>query len=406
MTVPAIAGGKPARGQMLPFALPFIDHEDINAVARSLKGGVLSMGGRVKEFERAFASYTGSKYAVAVSSGAAGMHIALMAGGIGPQEEVIASPLTHPASTNCILYQKAVPIFTDISTDTLTLDPEKVKYRMTGRTRAMIISHYGGFPCELDRLVKIAREAGLLIIEDSTLALGARYRGRMAGTFGDMGVFSFSSLNGVTTGEGGMVVTDSEETCQWLSMFRDNGMVRERERLTKQPGPWHRAEMQDLGHNYRMTEMQAALGLSQIGKADAFLGRRSEIAEKYNRALQNFDSVIIPRPVDGASPSWSIYPVRIRPDRLSAGHRVIFEAILKENIGADVLYLPVHVQPYYLWIGHPDVCTLEGSLCPEAEEAYENLICLPVYPAMSGRDTEDVISAVTKVLDYYEKTGP
>ncbi|MCL4440842.1 MAG: DegT/DnrJ/EryC1/StrS family aminotransferase [Firmicutes bacterium] len=401
MTVPAIVGGKPARGEMLPFALPFIDQDDIKSVAGSLRGDVLSMGGRVREFERAFASSTGSKYAVAVSSGAAGMHIALMAGGIGPQEEVIASPLTHPASTNCILYQKAVPIFTDISPATLTLDPEKVRHRMTGRTRAIIISHYGGFPCELGPLAEIAEKAGLLVIEDATRALGARYRGKMVGSFGDMGVFSFSSPNGVTTGEGGMVVTDSEETCQWLTMFRDNGMVRERDRLTKQPGPWHRAEMQDLGHNYRITEMQAALGLSQMGKANAFLKRRAGIAEKYNSAFQNLDCVIAPRPVEGASPSWDIYPVRIRPDRLSAGHRVIFEAILKENIGVDILYLPVHVQPYYLWIGHPDVCTLEGSLCPEAEEAYKNLICLPIYPSMSKQDTDDVIAAVTKVLNYY-----
>ncbi|MFZ5648717.1 MAG: DegT/DnrJ/EryC1/StrS family aminotransferase [Bacillota bacterium] len=401
MTIPAIAGGKPARGGMLPFALPFIGAEDVSSVVEWLKSDVLSMGEAVSQFESAFASYTGSKYAVAVSSGSAGMHIALMAGGIGPQEEVIASPLTHPASTNCIIYQKAVPIFTDVSRSTMTLDPEKVMMRMTGRTKAIIISHYGGFPCQMEELTGIAKKEGVLIIEDATRALGAEYRGKMVGRYGDMGVFSFSSPNGLTTGEGGMVVTDSEETYQWLAMFRDNGMVRDKNRLTKQPGPWHRAEMQDLGYNYRMTGMQAALGLSQLKKAGSFLKRRAEIAEKYNKAFKNIEGLITPTPVEGAVPSWDIYPVRIRPNKLSAGHRVIFEAILKENIGVDVLYMPVHIQPYYLWIGHPDVCTLEGSLCPVAEEIYGTLICLPVYPSMSDRDTEDVISAVTKVLNYF-----
>ncbi len=402
MKTPAVAGGRPVRGNPLPFAAPMIDEDDIRSVADSLRGGVLSMGSAVARFEEAFASYTGSKYAVAVSSGAAGLHIALMAGGIGPQEEVIASPLARPAAVNCILYQKAVPVFTDVSPSTMTLDPEKVPARLTDRTRAVIITHYGGFPCRLDPLLEIAGERNLLVIEDSTRALGALYRGRMAGTYGHMGVFSFSGLQGVTTGEGGMVVTDDEETARWLAMFRDGGMIRERERLTRDLGPWHR-EMQDLGYNYRMTEMQAALGLSQIQKANLFLKRRAEIARKYTAALGGLEQLVVPEIAEGSRPSWEIYPLRIRPGLLSAGRREIFEAIQKENIGLDVNYLPVHIQPYYLWIGHPDVCTIVDSLCPVAEEIYENLICLPIYPAMTDRDVEDVITAVYRVINHFSR---
>ncbi|MCL6478087.1 MAG: DegT/DnrJ/EryC1/StrS family aminotransferase [Peptococcaceae bacterium] len=391
---------KPVRDKLLPFAVPRIDPDDILSVTEALKGDVLSMGKAVSRFEEAFAAYTGAKCAVAVSSGAAGMHIALMAGGIGPQEEVITSPLTHPASTNCILYQKAVPVFTDVSPSTMTLDPEKVLARITDRTRALIITHYGGFPCQLDALTDIAEKRGLLVIEDATMSLGARYRGRMTGRYGAMGVFSFSGAQGVTTGEGGMVITDDEETCRWLAMFRDGGMVREKERLTKNPGPWHR-EMQDLGYNYRMTEMQAALGLSQLKKADTFLRRRAEIAHRYNSAFAGIDPLVIPGSIDGADPSWDIYPLRIRPGLLTAGRREIGEAITRENISVDVKYLPVHMQPYYLWIGHPDVCTIVDSLCPVAEEIYENLLCLPIYPSMSDGDVEDVITAVTNVINHY-----
>ncbi|MFZ5642454.1 MAG: DegT/DnrJ/EryC1/StrS family aminotransferase [Bacillota bacterium] len=400
--LPAITGGRPVRGSMLPFSFPCIESDDIQAVIKSLKGEVLSMGQSVQLFEQAFASYTGARYAVAVSSGAAGMHIALLAAGIGPQEEIIASPLTHTASTNCILYQKAVPIFTDIDPSTLTLDPEKVLIKISERTKAIIASHYGGFPCNLDLLAKIAEKHGIPLIEDATRSLGAEYKGKMTGRYGIMGVYSFSGLQGVTTGEGGMVVTDDPETCQWLALFRDNGMIRNREKMTKYPGHWH-VEMQDLGYNYRMTEMQAALGLSQLEKANVFLKRRKDIANKYNKAFRECSQLLTPVPLEGSSPSWDIYPLRIKPGLMKVSRTEIIEAILKENIGVDVNYMPVHIHPYYIWVGHPDVCTLEGSLCPVAEEVYENLLCLPIYPAMTNSDTGDVISAVTRVINYYSQ---
>ena len=398
---PAVAGGTPIRGRFLPFNRPFIDLDDIVAVIASLSRDVLSMGELVDEFEKAFATYTGSKYAVAVSSGSAGLHIALMAAGIGHQEEVICTSLTHPGTTHCILYQKAVPIFTDISLATYNLDPDEIKVRLTDRTRAMIITHYAGLPCDMARIGKLARERDLLVIEDATMALGAECNGEIkAGTTGHIGVFSFSGLNGITTGEGGMVVTNDEETFQWLNMFRNTGVVTNKEQFSKYPGPWHR-EVQDLGFNYRLTEMQAALGLSQLARAEQFIKRRKYIADRYNSAFTGCGELIMPPVPKSVRPSWDIYPLRINPPALKCGRREIFEAMLAENIGVDVLFQPVYLHPYYVWIGHPDVWAITGSLCPRAEEVYESLICLPIYPAMTEQDIADVIEAVIRVVSYY-----
>lgn len=403
MNLPAILGGKPVRETFLPHNRPSIEIDDINAVINALKQNVLSMNGLVEEFERAFAEYAGSKYAVAVSSGSSGMHIALMAAGIGHQEEVICTSLTHPGTTHCILYQKAVPIFTDISPATLNLDPDEIKYRLTDRTRAIMVTHYAGFPCQIEKIKEMADERKLVIIEDATRALGAEYQGGIkAGIQGDVGVFSFSGSQGATTGEGGMVVTNDEETYSWLTIFRNTGMVTEKERLSKHPGPWHR-EVQDLGFNYRLTEMQAALGITQLSKAERFLKRRKQISEKYNSAFGSRRELLIPAPPEATRPSWDIYPLRLKLEKLNCGRREIFDALIAENIGVDVLYLPVYLHPYYVWIGHPDVCTITDKLCPNAEEAYESLVCLPIYPAMTDRDVNDVIDAVIKVINYYSR---
>lgn len=390
------------RDNFLPFNRPCIEKDDIAAVAASMMQNSLSMDGRVKEFEKAFAAYTGSKFAVAVSSGSAGLHIALAAAGIGPQEEVICTSLTHPGTTHCILYQKAVPIFTDISRETYNLDPGEIKHRLSERTKAIIVTHYAGLPCDLEPIMDLARERNLAVIEDATRALGAEYGGLKVGTTGHMGVFSFSPVNSLTTGEGGMVVTDDEETYQWLAMFRNKGMITDKEKLTKFPGPWH-IEIQDLGFNYRMTEMQAALGLSQLSKAENFLKRREYIAERYSSSFSKYNELIVPVYPEGSRPSWHIYPLGWRLDMLKCSRREIYDAIIARNIGVDIKYLPVYLHPYYVWIGHPDVCTIVDSLCPKAEEVYQGMICLPIYPAMSDKDVDDVIEAVEGVLSHCGK---
>ena len=400
----ALHGGKPIRTIPLPFFRPAIDDEDIAAVTRSLRADRLTNDKLVREFEEAMAKYTGSRYAVAVSSGAAGMHIALMAGGIGPQEEVIASPLARPASTNGILYQKAAPIFADVLADDYTLDPDTVKYRLSHQTRGIIASHYAGRICRMDLISELAQSHNLLLIEDAAEALGATYQGRPAGAWGSMAVYSFGANFPLNTGEGGMVTTDSAELYQWLTMFRNAGVVTHRELLVADPGPWH-TEMQDLGFNYRLTEMQAALGLSQLKKTAAALRRRTAIAETYHQQLADLPGLVLP-PLDHShQPAWNMFVVRLLPEKLMTNRREIFMALLAENIGVDVKYPPIHLQPYYLWIGHPEVCTLEGSLCPVAEEVYDQIICLPIYASLTDEDVRDVTEAVISIISYFNNNS-
>ncbi len=385
---------------MLPMAKSVLSEKDINAVTEVLRSGKLSGGEAVYMFEQEMAAYTGAKYAVAVSSGAAGLHIALMSAAVGHMEEVITTPLTHPSTSNCILYQGGIHTFADIDPATFNMDPKMVAMKISDRTKALIPVHYAGNPCQLDAMQELARAKGLVIIEDAAHALGGEYEGQKIGAISDLTVFSFSSPQHCYTGEGGMVTTDSEELYQWLTMFRENGMVYDPKRQVKPEGPWT-VEMQDRGYNYRMTGMQAALGISQLSRVDEYTGRRARIADRYNRVFSSHPAIILPEQNSRGRSTWHYYVLALRTENLKASRKEIFNALRAENIEVGVHYLPVFLHPYYLWIGHPDVCTLETSLCPKAEELYHKLLTLPLYPAMTDNDADDVIEAVVKVLDYY-----
>lgn len=397
---PAVAGGKPVREQMLPLAGASINEDDIQAVTNVLQGGNLSCGEMVRQFEKAVADYVGTKYAVAVSSAAAGLHIALMASAVGHEEEVITSPLTHPATSNCILYQGGIHTFADINPNTFNIDPEIVGIKINSRTEALIPVHFAGNPSDLESLHKLAHKHNLVVIEDAAHALGGEYNGKKIGSLSDLTVFSFSSPQHCYTGEGGMVTTDSEELCEWMLIFRENGLVSDPQKMIRSEGPW-RIEMQDRGYNYRMTEIQAALGISQLKRVDEFIDRRAVIAKKYNQALSKHRAVVLPLQNNKGRSTWYYYVLALRPEYLKASRTEIFHALQAENIGVGVHYLPVFLHPYYLWIGHPDVCTLEGSLCPMAEDLYNRLLTLPLYPSMTEQDVDDVIVALSRVLNYY-----
>lgn len=400
MDKPAIAGGRPVRGNLLPLAGSSINEDDINAVSEVLRAGEPGSGAMVQRFEEAVARYVGARYAVAVSSGAAGLHIALMAAAVGHEEEVITSPLTHPATSNCILYQGGIHTFADIDPATFNIDPRAVAAKISSRTSALIPVHFGGNPCDMDALWKLAREHDLAVIEDAAHALGAEYAGKKIGALSDLTVFSFSAPQHCYTGEGGMVTTNSDDLFEWLVIFRENGMVSDPGKLTKIGEPW-RVEMQDRGYNYRMTGMQAALGLSQLGRVEEFIARRAGIARRYNRAFSGHPAVMLPVQNGRGRSTWYYYLLALRTENLRASRAEIYHALRAENIEVGVHYLPVFLHPYYLWIGHPDVCTLDTSLCPKAEALYHRLLTLPLYPAMSDRDVEDVINATGRVLDYY-----
>lgn len=388
------------RDTYLPYSRHLIDEEEIAAVERVLRLGPLNDGPVVREFERDFASYVGAKYAVAVSSGAAGLHIAAAAAGVAHGEEVITSPLAPLAAACGPLYQGASTVFADIDIHTYNLDPLEVEIKISPITRAIVAVHFAGQPCDLAALHRLAGANGLTVIEDATCALGAEYRGRRVGSLSDLTVFGFHSPQNLTTGEGGMVTTNSEELYDWLNLFRDNGVIKDPRKTTRWEGPWY-FEMQELGYNYRMSELQAALGVVQLKKAGGFLKRREEIAAFYNESFQGMRTLQIPQVLEGVRPAWHMYVLGLRLERLKAGRGEIFEALRAENIEVEVHYPPVFLQPYFIWRGHKDVCTLEGSLCPRAEDLYQTFISLPLYPAMTDRDAGDVAEAVKKVVEYY-----
>jgi UDP-4-amino-4,6-dideoxy-N-acetyl-beta-L-altrosamine transaminase len=391
----ALHGGTPVRATLLPYAKHSVDDEDIQAVAAALRSGWLTTGPAVDAFEQAVASVVAAKHAVAVNSGTAALHCAVFAAGVGAGDEVITSPLTFVASANAVLYQRGVPIFADIRSDTLMLDPDEVAARVTSRSRAILPVDFAGQPCDLDALLTIAREHNLMTIEDAAHALGASHRGRPIGSVADLTVFSFHPAKLISTAEGGMVATDDDGLASRLRRFRNHGLDTDfRERAAR--GATY-SSMVELGYNYRLADVQCALGLSQLGRLEQFLKRRSAIAERYAGALASVPQVTMPAVGPHVRHAWHIFPVLLRLEQLRADRTTILAALHAENIGATVHYVPAYWHPYYAALGY------RRGLCPRAEDAYERILTLPLFPAMTDSDVEDVVAALRKVLAHYTR---
>lgn len=391
----AILGGKPVRETYLPYGSQYIDDEDIQMVISTLRSPFLTQGPKIKEFEDEVARFTGAKYAVAFCNGTAALHGAVFAAGITKGDEVITTPMTFAASANCVRYCGGTVVFADIVPKTCNIDINQIKKKRTDRTRAIIPVDYTGQPADLDELMDFAREYGLIVIEDAAHSLGATYKGKKVGSIADMTMFSFHPVKHITTGEGGIITTNSEEFFKRLILFRSHGITRDRNMLKNQAeGPWYN-EMLDLGYNYRITDLQAALGISQLSKIESFLKRRRTIAQRYNEAFTGIDGVVIPYQKDDRNSSWHLYVISLNLNHLRVGRREIFEALQQENIGVNVHYIPVHLHPYYERLGY------RKGIAPVAESVYETILTLPLYPSMSDKDSYDVIKAVKKVLDHY-----
>ena len=378
---------------MLPYGRHSVDDQDVQAVAAALRSEWLTTGPKVSEFETAFAEVVGAGHAVAVSSGTASLHAAAFAAGIGPGNEVITTPLTFAATANCVRYQGGTVLFADVRKDTLNLDPAKVETLVTPKTKAIIPVDYTGQPSDLDELKAIASRHHLTVIEDASHALGATYRGGRVGALADMTTFSLHPVKHITTGEGGMVTTDDPELASRLRRFRTHGITtefRERERDSS----WI-YEMVDLGFNYRLTDLQCALGLSQLDKLPTWTVRRREIAARYTAAFTNLAEIETPTVLPDREPAWHLYIIQLNLDRLRAGRAELFRALRAENIGVNVHYIPVPWHPYYQGLGY------KKGEWPVAESAYERMISLPIFPAMTDGDAEDVIVAVTKVVNHF-----
>ncbi|MBM4430525.1 MAG: UDP-4-amino-4,6-dideoxy-N-acetyl-beta-L-altrosamine transaminase [Chloroflexi bacterium] len=390
----AIHGGTPVRPALLPYGRQWLDEGDIAAVVEVLRSDWLTTGPKVAEFEQVFADFVGAKEAVAVSSGTAALHAAMYAIGIGSGDEVIAPAMTFAASANCVVFQGGTPIFADVDPDTLLLDPAQVETKITSRTKAIMAVDYAGQPCDYDALRAIANRYGLILVADACHALGGSYKGRPVGSLTDLNIFSLHPVKHMTTGEGGMITTDDPELARRMQIFRNHGITtdhRQRERL----GSWF-YEMVDLGYNYRLTDFQCALGISQLRKLPEFVRRRQAIAQRYDDAfakMQGVSPLVVRRDISHA---YHLYVIQLELEQLQADRAQVFAALRAEGIGVNVHYIPVHLHPYY------QRCfgTKPGD-CPVAEQAYECIISLPIFPSMSQQDVDDVILAVDKVVRYY-----
>jgi perosamine synthetase len=387
----AINGGSPVRVSFLPYGRQLVDEADIQAVVEVLRSDWLTTGPKVAEFEEAFAARVGAAHAVSFSSGTAALHAAAFAAGLKAGDEAITTPLTFAATANCVLYQGATPVFADVSSDTLNLDPEQIERKISPKTRAILPVDYAGHPADLSAIIEIARRHGLIVIEDACHALGAEYEGRRVGSVADMTVFSFHPVKHITTGEGGMVATNNSQFAETLRRFRNHGISSDA-RQRQSAGQWH-YEMVLLGFNYRLPDIVCALGIQQLKKLDANLARRREIAARYTAAFREIPAVIPPAVRAEVNPAWHLYPIRVDLEKLTAGRGEVFRALRAENIGVNVHYLPVHHHPYYR-----ERFGYKGGEFPVAEDAYERLISLPMFHGMSDGDAEDVIRAVQKVV--------
>lgn len=372
---------------MIPYGRQHIDEEDIRAVIEVLRSDWLTTGPTVKEFEESFARHTGTAHAVAVSNGTAALHAAVYALNLGPGDEVIVPAITFVATANAVVFQGATPVFADVDPDNLLIDTERIEERLTSKTKAIIAVDYAGHPCNYDELRDLAKHHDLYLVDDACHALGGSYRGRPVGSLADLNTFSLHPVKHITTGEGGVITTDNEEYAKRMRLFRNHGITtdhRQREAI----GSWF-YEMTDLGNNYRLTDFQCALGLSQLKKLAGWVIRRQEVAARYDTAFTDMPSVhpLTVRPYVGHA--YHLYVVRLS----GIGRETVFCDLRANGIGVNVHYIPVHLHPFY----RQRFGTSPG-LCPAAEKAYEEIISLPMFPGMSDDMVDQVIDTMKKVI--------
>jgi perosamine synthetase len=395
----AIEGGTPVRTRLLPYGRQTIGDDDVAAVAETLRSDWLTTGPKVAEFEKALAAVAGTSDAVAVCNGTAALHAAMYALGVGPGDEVLVTAMTFAASANCAAFLGAKPVFVDVDPDTLLIDPRQVEAHVTPRTKAVVAVDYAGHPCDYDALETIARKHGLALVDDACHALGGSYRGRPVGSLALLNAFSFHPVKHVATGEGGAVTTSDAELARRLRLFRNHGITTDFHQRAAQGAFAY--EMADLGYNYRLSDIQCALGITQLAKLPASVARRQAIARQYDEAFRHLraDTRVKPLAVcSEVSHAYHLYVIRLELDALTADRAAIFRALRAEGIGVNVHYLPVHLHPYY----QNKFGTKTGD-CPVAEAAYERILSLPMFPAMSDDDVRDVVEAVDKVVSHYHR---
>lgn len=393
----AIYGGKPVRDKKIFYGHQYLDDADIQAVVDVLKGDFLTCGPNITSLEKALCDLTGAKYCIAISNGTAALHVACMAAGIGPGDEVITTPITFAASANCALYCGATPVFADINPETYNIDPADIERKITDKTKAVVAVDFTGQAVEVEAIRTICDKYGLVFIEDAAHSIGTTYNGAQVGSLADITTFSFHPVKTVTGGEGGAVLTNSKEIYDKLLLYRSHGITRVEDMMEHESeGGWY-YEMVDLGYNYRITDFQAALIESQLHKLADFKARRKEIVNRYNEAFAEVEEIFVQKEIPQSDTTRHLYIIRLKLDKLNATRREVFDALAAENVQCNVHYIPVYYFPHYERLGY------KKGLCPHAEALYEEIISIPLYPAMTDRDVEDVITAVKKVVAHYRK---
>jgi len=384
------------REETLPYGGQTIDADDVRAVADVLKSDWLTTGPKVDAFEEAFADFAGAREAVALANGTAALHAAVRAAGIGPGDEVIVPSMTFAATANAVVVEEGTPVFADVDPETLLLDPESASDRITPDTRAIAGVDYAGQPSRYDALRDLSDRHDLVLLDDACHAIGASYRGEPVGSLADLNTFSFHPVKNMTTGEGGMVTTDDPEAAERMRTFRNHG-IESTHHDRAEEGTWF-YRMPEVGYNYRLTDFQCALGMSQLEKLPAWTSRRREIAARYDRAFAGLEAVEPLAVRSDATCSYHLYVIRLDLGRIEADRERVYEAMRAEGIGVNVHYIPAHLHAFY----RDNFGTGEGT-CPEAEEAYRRILTLPVFPRMTDADAEDVVTAVEKVVGAYRR---
>lgn len=392
----AILGGKPVRKEKIFYGCQWLDEGDYKVVQEVLKSPYITCGPKVVELEKEFANYTSAKYSVMVSNGTAALHCACIAAGLQAGDEVITTPLTFAASANCIRYCGGTVVFADINPNTYNVDPDSIEEHITDKTKAVIAVDYTGQAVEHDRIRHICDKYGLVFIEDAAHAVGTKYDGKKIGSLADMTCFSFHPVKTITSGEGGAVTTNDDELYRRIVLAHTHGITHEESLMEDCPheGSWCYEQI-SLGYNYRMTDFQAALLLSQLTKLEKFKKRRQEIANRYDEAFKDMTEIIIQEEIPQSDTCRHLYVIRLNMNELSCTRRQFFDALSAENVQPQVHYMPVYWFPYYKRLGY------KKGLCPKAEEVYSGIMSIPLYPKMNDEDVDDVINAVKKVVENY-----
>ena len=394
----AVNGGKPVREDKIYYGRQWIDEDDVSAVSSVLTSSYLTCGPKVNTLERTLESYTTAKHAVAVSNGTAALHCACIAAGIKPGDEVITTPLTFAASANCILYCGGIPVFADIDPETYNIDPENIEKYITNKTKAVIVVDFTGQSVKNKEIRDICDKHNLIFIEDAAHAIGTKYNGKPIGSLADMTCFSFHPVKTITAGEGGAITTNDDLLYRKLVLAHTHGITHDEGLMEEAPheGNWY-YEQVDLGFNYRMTDFQAALLLSQLKKLETFKARRQEIVKRYDEAFKDIPEIIVQKEIMESDTCRHLYIIRLDLNKLSCTRREFYDAMSAENVQCQIHYVPVYWFPYYKHLGY------KRGLCPNAEEVYKGIMSIPLYPKMSDQDVEDVICAVIKVVENYRK---